>query len=94
MVNKVVETEPLKSRSDAEHSLGKLAIALFAMVLIMVWSVYYMGPSEQSLGLKSFILFWLRELFIVAIAVIAMIVAAIGWLKRRRQQNRGNTDVP
>ncbi|MBL0124125.1 MAG: hypothetical protein IPP88_15835 [Betaproteobacteria bacterium] len=93
-----METEPLegekKIQSDSEHHLGKVVLMLFALVLLMVWSVHFTGPSGQSLDFKGFILFWLRELIILAFALIALFVAGVGWLKRRSQQSRGSSMPP
>lgn len=83
-----------KSSSGSDHHLGKFVLAVLAMVLAMVWSVYYKGPSGQSLDTHSFILFWLRELIILAFVVIVLVIGGIGWLRRRVQQPRGDNRAP
>lgn len=74
-----------KSSSGSEHHVGKFVLAVLAMVLAMIWSVYYKGPSGQSLDTKGLILFWLRELIILVFVVIALVIGGIGWLRRRIQ---------
>jgi len=83
-----------KSSSGSDHHVGKFVLAILAIVLAMVWSVYYKGPSGQSLDTNSFILFWLRELIILAFVVIALVLGGIGWLRRRIQQHRGGDHAP
>lgn len=90
---KAVQTEPLQEPktcpSSSEHHVAKFVLAVLAMILPMVWSVYDKGPSGQSLDTKGFILLWLRELIILAFVVIALVIGCIGWLRRGIQQHRG-----
>jgi hypothetical protein len=93
-----VETEiphdAKKPPSWSEHHLGKVVLALLAMVAVMVWSFYDKGPSGQTLGIKGFVLFWLRELVVLAFVVIALIIAGLGWLRRRIKQIREGNHAP
>jgi hypothetical protein len=83
-----------KPSSGSEHHVGKFVLAVLAMVLAMIWSVYDKGPSGQSLDTKGFILFWLRELIILVFVVIPVVIGGIGWLWRRIQKHRGDNHAP
>ena len=78
----------------SERSFGKLIFALVVLVLAMVWSVYFTGPSGQSLGVEGFVLFGLRELVILALAIIGLAIGAVSWLKQRNQKRRGGNHAP
>jgi hypothetical protein len=41
----------------------------------MVASIYYPYPNGQSIGIKSFVMLWFRELFILGAILIAIILA-------------------
>jgi len=92
---KAVETKSpendQKHSSGSEHQVAKFFLAIVAIVLAMIWFAYYKGPSGQSFDLKDFIVFWLKELILLAFVVVALVIAGIGWLRRRiHQHRRGN----
>ena len=41
----------------------------------MVASIYYPHPNGQSIDIKSFVMLWFRELFILGAILIAIILA-------------------
>jgi nitric oxide reductase large subunit len=91
----VQPTPPQKvenTTSSSEHSAGKFVFALLALVLVMIFSVYYKGPSGQSFDTEGFILFWLRELILLGFIVIAFVIVGIGQLRRSIQRNKNGND--
>ena len=83
-----------KSSAGSEPHVGWFVLAVLTMVVMMIWSIYSKGPSGQSLDTKGFILFWLRELIVLACVAIALVIAGIGSIRRRIQQHRGGEHVP
>jgi peptidoglycan/LPS O-acetylase OafA/YrhL len=75
--------------SDAQAStnrrrahLGWFLLALFALLALMAWS----ASGTQSLDLKFFVIYWLRELLILGFLAGVFIVIGIGKLRRQDKQ--------
>lgn len=84
----------VKSPQRPESNLGKLGFAVLVMFVVMVWSAYHTGPSGQTFGIKGFILFWFRELIILALAILAVVVGGFNWLKQRHQRRKDDNHAP
>jgi len=83
-----------KSSSGSEHQVAKFFLAILAMVLVMIWSAFYKGPSGQSFDTEDFVVFWLKELILLVFIVIALVIGGIGWLRRRSHHHRGGDHAP
>lgn len=89
-----MEAEPSEGAKSPCNVSCKTVLVLFALAMLMVWSIFFTGPSGQSLGFYGFIQFWLRELIILALAVVALLIKGINWLSQRSQKNQGTTHAP
>jgi hypothetical protein len=54
----------------------------------MVASIYYPYPNGQSIGIKSFVMLWFRELFILGAILVAIILAGGSWLWRNFKESK------
>jgi hypothetical protein len=68
-----------------------IAIIVFCIVVLlacMVASIYYPYPNGQSIGIKSFVMLWFRELFILGAILIAIILAGGSGLWRHFKESK------
>ena len=69
--------------SDDDSMIGNIIgciIALLVLGLSMYWTWNFVGPSGQTMNIKSFILFWLREVIFLGILAIGFFAwGAFGW---------------
>jgi len=57
-------------------------LAVIALVGLMVASLFYTGPSGQSLDVIGFIQLWLREIIILGFLVGLFVVFGVGRLRK------------
>jgi hypothetical protein len=67
--------------SKRNTAIGILAI--FVVLLLMIYSIYYPYPSGHSLDIAGFVMLWLRELIFLGVLLLVIIYAGASWLWRR-----------
>ena len=68
-------------RSQTSHAGQAVifVIALSAILGLMYYSVVYLYPDGRPLKLTGFVLFWFREIMIIAFAAFCLLICAAGW---------------
>jgi len=79
---------PAPETSDGLRADGiKLFLVIAAMLGVMVGSIYYPWPSGEPLGVKGFIMLWLREIIILGAIAFGFLLGGVLWLRRRLQRS-------
>ena len=73
-----MEDKPEKGQRSAQAAIGWLVV----LVALMVASVFVETP-QGSIGLKSFVLYWLREILVLGLILVIFVWAGLSKLKKR-----------
>ena len=79
--------------STRDTAIGILAI--FVVLPLMIYSIYYPYPSGHSIDMAGFVMLWLREIIFLDVLLLVIIYAGASWLWRRvRTSKTGKKIVP
>jgi predicted small integral membrane protein len=78
------DSKPVAPASSAGVVTLIACIAIMLAGMLAFW--YYPFPSGNRPALSSFILFWFRELLILATALVVTIYIAVAWLLKHTRR--------
>lgn len=68
---------------DDDSMIGNIVgcvIGLLVLGLSMYWTWNFVGPCGQTMNIKSFLLFWLREVIFLGMLAIGLFAWGFIWL--------------
>ena len=80
--------------SDSGTIFVKVALGVFVMLICMIISANFTGPSGQKLGVDGFILFWFRELALLLFLFVVVAFALLRRLWRRSKKSSESKNAP
>lgn len=87
----------MKINNIAYHNGNASVFVLTILVLtgLIISSIYYIGPSGQTMDIVTFIKLWAREILIIGFILAMLIIVGVERLRKIiKQQNNDEQNTP